>query len=185
MKKSPFFLLALVVGSMWSQEKETLSNAHYVNLVLAIRQKIFLLSESLNAADTNGHIYLQPYDLFCADQKQTVRGIFLEYEYGVPRALHFPLGRWQMVNQSSIQKKHDQKLLEKIIETFKAELREKTPRVKGSRGSSCILGATVDVYELKEVDGVALEKAEYKQQTEYMEYKHATALWKALTQSPH
>lgn len=183
MKKYLFFLCIAVGLELYGQERESHTNADYVKFVLAIRQKIFSLKDGLNTTDINGHVYLQPYDLFSCEKEQTLCGIFLEYEYGVPRALHFPLGRWQFVNQSSIQNSHDEKLLRAILKEFKAELHEKRPRVKGSLQSSCILGAMVDIYALRELDGMPLEKPQYKLHTEYMEYKHASALWNALKQT--
>lgn len=176
MKKAIIFLFVVVSAILNAQEKQSHTNEDYAKLAFAIKERIFALKDKVNQ-DKNGYLHLVPHDLFSPDKEQTRRGIFLECEFGLPRALHLPIGRWQFISQTSVQKQHDQKLMQEVLASFKAELLEKRPRIKGvgSFGSP-----SVDIYAVTQIDDEPLEKPEYKLQTEYMDDRHAVALWKAL-----
>ena len=188
MKRIIFLILGLsplLLNAMEDEpnplSKSQRNNLQMVRLAQRIKQRIFELKDELNK-NTVGHLYLSPHDLLSPEKYQTKSGIFLECEYGLPRALHLPYGRWQIVNQSSVQGAYDAKLMEKLEKEFDLELVDQKARIeeKLKNGTRLAAGPLILTYAVRKVGQNLLEKGEYKGQTEYMDYKHAQDLWKAL-----
>ncbi|CAN5179765.1 hypothetical protein BH09DEP1_BH09DEP1_2410 [soil metagenome] len=187
--KRGFFLiigLAPLMLTAMSDKPNPLSesqrdNIQLVRLAQIIQQRIFTLKDELNQ-DKTGHLYLTPHNFLSPEKYQTKSGIFLECEYGLPRALHLPYGHWQIVNHASVQREYDVRLMEMLVQEFELELVQKKSRIeeKLKNGTRLACGPLILIYAVHKVGQNSLEKGEYKDQTDYMDDCHAKTAWKAL-----
>lgn len=156
------------------------NNLKLVRLASLVKNKIYEQKGHLNCFDKSGTLEVMHLEIFEPDKCQTKQGLFLECIRNTPCAIHLPVGRWQFAKPYQESGTHPQKLMEILIRELQLEFEKKHQPQRAYSNGTRIGCDTICIWSIRKVGQNVLEKAVYKEETEYMNAQHAKAAWKAL-----